>query len=78
MLTVLRSCTEVEAIWMSSSTAAAVPGSPTGLAGLFSGDGDLLAVHECVRGASSLLGPQCTDAFIMLMAKGVTGLMSDY
>ena len=65
MMTALRGCTDVEAVWMASA-----PSSASAATRLLSSDSELLAVHECVRGVSALLGPLCMDTFVMLMAKG--------
>ena len=77
MLTALRTCTAVEALWMSGGGVGvgggALPLQPGGGvgSGVLAGDAELMAVHECVKGASALLGAKCMDAFVGLLASGM-------
>ncbi len=59
----LRTCTAVEEVWASQAL------QPLRLSAL-AADGELAAVHECAAAASGLLGPQCMDAFVGLVAAG--------
>ena len=84
-LSALRTCTNIEGLWMSSLfppsnkahatlslTKASSP--PLLLAALLpmclASDDELLVVHECIRDVAGLLGSQCMDAFIGLLATG--------
>ena len=83
LISALRVCTDVEALWIASATsqtaiakAGALPAPAPQLPparpppACLANDGDLLAVHECVRSVAGLIGQQSMDAFIGLLASG--------
>ena len=84
-LSALRTCTNAEALWVSSlflssdkanaalslTKSNSPPCQPAALPPMcLSKDDDLLVIHKCIRDVVGLLGSQCVDAFLGLLVTG--------